>query len=190
MRDSEKWAYMEALEKRAKVLTPAQALAFGLLCIERMMPAYVRASAGREWSGADVLRRTLNAAWDALAQGRQPEPGSSDACSAAIPPESSLVDFAASAAFHIANAIGSFLLTAERGQPACVSFAAIRALELIEFLEGEPSVSPVVPDRLLRAEMRRQDADLARVRGVDGIKSVLDSRMGDGAESVLGDEWA
>lgn len=189
MRDKEKWAYMEALDERAKTLTPAQSLAFGLLCIERMMPAYVRASTGRDWSGADILRKTLDAAWDALGNGKQPEPGSSDACSAAIPPESSLVDFAASVAFHIANAVCHFLGTAETGHPDSVSYAAIRGLETIERIEDEPSVSPAIPDRLLRAEMRRQEADFARVREADGIKSALDSPRGEKAESVLGDVW-
>lgn len=188
MTDKEKVAHLVSVKQRVRKLTAEQALAFGLLCVERMLPVYAHASTGRDWARPEVLRSGVDEAWASIASGGVLPAGGGEACEGASPSDDDLVDDEAIAAHTVANAVAAFFAEAEDGDPTYAHFMASRAIELLELLEDASSVDPLTIERLLRSEMSRQEADLGWLRTADAAEIGLKARAAVGASSVFGSE--
>ena len=189
MTDDELVEHLDEVKEQVKALSQRQADAFGLSCIERMLPAYRRASVGQRWDGGEVLRRMVDQAWNSLALERPLEPGTAEACREAIPNDEDLDSFETAVAFHIGNAVADFLTQFEEGRDSYGYFMAARGIDVIDLLDDDSDIDTDVIDGLYELEMSRQNADLERVRGATGVEDLLNARRGGEAPSVLGAEW-
>lgn len=171
--DDEVVRHLDRVGVALRGLGARNAFAFGAACVERMFPALQEAliGSGNEATVAE-LRDALDEVWDWAARRVSSPPArlaacgqkmaSGEACGLA----SAMVHYQGNALLDLAGAL-------LEGDGMYCRYTAARPLDLIDMAGDEERLQPGQADRLLLAEMRRQEADLARLaqgEGHDGIR--------------------
>jgi hypothetical protein len=158
-------AHLNEVRAEVHALPREEAVAFGLVCLERMLPVYARAAEGQAWNGTGLLRAALDEAWKHLLEATPLAEGLGSRCEQASPPDEAEVDGLRRALAHtIANAFADFMDAIEEGDFQYASFAADRAIDVPDILADEPEFEGAVARALFQAEMARQKADLAQLK--------------------------
>lgn len=153
-------SHLRTVEARVKSLSPQHALAFGLACVERLLPLYSRAAMGQPWGRAEVLRSAVDEAWSALLTGGRLREDLGEACRVAIPPDEVLSGPETAVAHTIGNGVADFLESAGEGDFGYAHFMADRVVDIIDLFEHELHLGPEVMGPLLRDELAWQDETL------------------------------
>lgn len=158
-------AHLDEVRAEVHALPREEAIAFGLVCLERMLPVYAQAAEGQAWNGTGLLRAAMDEVWRHLLEAAPLPEGLGSRCEEACPPDEAELDgLRLALARTIANAIADLLSELEEGDFRYASFSASRAIDVLDLLADEPEFEGTFVRALLQAEMKRQKADLARLK--------------------------
>lgn len=158
-------AHLDEVRAEVHALPREEAIAFGLVCLERMLPVYAQAAEGQTWNGTGLLRAAMDEVWRHLLEATPLPEGLGSRCDEASPPDELELDGLQRALTHtVAGAVAAFLDALEEGDFRYASFSAARAIEVPDLLADEPEFEGTVARALLQSEMKRQKADLARLK--------------------------
>jgi hypothetical protein len=186
----------ERLRQALEKMDASQAFVFAAACAERQWPIYDRASQGKAWSRAELLRRTLDAVWDWLLRRRGKPQGLARQCEAAILED--IEEDSDQAASNAANVIYGLAAIVESGRKDHVLYAARENLSFIEAFVSElmgviPSpenVPSIEAHELMQEEIRRQQDDLRVVSGSALLPGAIEGlRSRSIGVSILGEYW-
>src|SRR5947209_5165542 len=77
-------AHLDHMKSRLRSIPSPAAFTFGVACLEREWPVYVRASEGKSWEARALLRMTLDAIWDWRGERRNRPDSFANKCESAI----------------------------------------------------------------------------------------------------------
>lgn len=192
----------QALKDRLSSFDFNKALAFGVLCCERLLPNYLAFQQDSGWGDVTHVRNALNCATASI-YGQKPVVDEvkslSVACESEAPNSddfaSVYVTSAQDACFAVCNLL-DFLLEADINKIVQVATYATDSVDLyVQEIEGMSPADPsleqkILMHRLMQRELAQQEDDLVAIESVDELNlSFLEQRKlswSDKGESNLG----